>query len=510
MKKLYITLIGSVFFCFFSTAQITCNAAFNFAPDPSNSLVYHFQHQSTSTGAVVGSGFFYRTQFYFGDGTSHRDSVYIGWQGGFSHTYNGPGIYPLVLEQEVVDSANGNVVCTSYAYDTITIATSASCQAGFAANQSSSGSLTISFQNASLNTQSSGYSRFYVWDFGDGNTSSAFSPTHTYGGVAMYQVTLWAYAIDVNGVDTLCSSVVSQLVEPGIADSCEVDFSWNQQGSGLMVNFTDYSTSFAVDTNQAKALSKAYLWDFGDGIFSTLKNPTHTYQALGSYSAKLVVTTEDTVQQSVFCVDSMVRTVSLTYPAPSCNALYELDSINSGASNVNIYNYSTPAINDPDLNVTYTWDFGDGITSNQAFPQHSFTGNGPYNVCLTVSAVDSLGYSCSSTYCRQIGIDSLGNVTYKNSGFTLNVMDPNTVVGDKEYEVLDIQVYPNPAFNSVNVEGMTDGGEWALYNIQGGIVAEGILEPGESKVNFGTKKHGLYILLLKSGSQSKSIKISIK
>lgn len=510
MKKFHIASIMSVLLAFSAMAQITCNAAFNVTPDPSSSLMYNFQPQSTSTGAVVGSGYFYRTKFYFGDGTSRWDSIYVGWQGGFSHYYNSPGIYALMLEQEVVDSANGNVLCTSYAYDTITIATAVACAADFSSYQASSGSATISFQNNSYNSTSPMFNRFYSWDFGDGNSSTAFSPSHTYGSGANYQVTLFTYALDTNGVDTLCSSSKSRMVDPGKTDSCSMGFIWNQQASTLKVDFTDYSFSYAVDTNQANALSSQHNWDFGDGAVSTQKNPEHTYATLGAYTVTLFVTVMDTVQQSVFCQDTVARIVNLTYPNPSCNAAFGLDSVNSGNGNVNIYNYSTPAINDPNLIVNYSWDFDDGTTSNQPFPSHTFQTGGPYNVCLTVSAVDSLNYSCTDTYCVRIGFDSLGNVIYKNSGFTLNVLDPSATVGEKEYKMLDVKVYPNPASNFVNVEGLKEGAEWNLYNIQGAQIENGYLELSESKIDFGSQKSGLYILSLKSGNTLKSIKLSIK
>ena len=47
------------------------------------------------------------------------------------------------------------------------------------------------------------------------------------------------------------------------------------------------------------------------------------------------------------------------------------------------------------------WEFGDGSTSSEINPVHVFNSQGPYNVCLTITA-DSLGIFCTDTYCEEI------------------------------------------------------------------------------------------------------------
>lgn len=50
---------------------------------------------------------------------------------------------------------------------------------------------------------------------------------------------------------------------------------------GQPIQFTDASESFAP--------IESYFWDFGDGSTSTLQNPQHTYQAIGTYQVKMVI-----------------------------------------------------------------------------------------------------------------------------------------------------------------------------------------------------------------------------
>src|SRR5690606_29243850 len=305
------------------------------------------------------------------------------------------------------------------------------------------------------------------------------NPTHTYSTAGTYLVQL-NVVLNQNGV-LQCTDSIVKVVRAGAVDTCSTYFThYPSSGNINEINFQNLSQAGSVVYPYT---IQSYEWYFGDGNGSSQENPVHTYSQLGNYQVTLISYAKDSLTQAVFCTDTFVNTINVNYPAPSCRARYYLDSMNSSATNVNIYNSSTPSPSHPTYTVSYQWDFGDGSTSNQAFPSHTFQSSGTYNVCVTVSAVDTNNQTCTDTYCRQIGVDSLGNIIYKNSstGFTLNVLDPNTV-GQKEYKELNVRVYPNPTSGFVNVEGMTEVGEWTLYNIQGASVAGGHLDAGESRI----------------------------
>ncbi|MBV6405765.1 MAG: hypothetical protein GFGODING_02546 [Flavobacteriales bacterium] len=90
---------------------------------------------------------------------------------------------------------------------------------------------------------------------------------------------------------------------------------------------------------------------------------------------------------------------------------------------------------------TYFWDFGDGTTSTAPFPTHTYSGNGPYLLCLTVS-----GFGCTDTYCDSVGVDSTGMILpmgVQSQGFTINVMGGSTTID--EVDPLDgLVLAPNP------------------------------------------------------------------
>jgi hypothetical protein len=92
--------------------------------------------------------------------------------------------------------------------------------------------------------------------------------------------------------------------------------------------------------------------------------------------------------------------------------------------------------------VAWEWDFGDGTTKTGQYPQHTYNGYGVYNICLSITAVDG-NDTCYSTYCDSVGIDTSGNLVYKD-GFTVNVIDPATfgLEGPKLRQA--VSLYPNP------------------------------------------------------------------
>ncbi|MCB0856078.1 MAG: PKD domain-containing protein, partial [Bacteroidetes bacterium] len=112
------------------------------------------------------------------------------------------------------------------------------------------------------------------WDFGDGNTSNAQFPVHTYGQVGTYSVSL--YVEDQNGCsDSVVKPALISLTGP-VADFIP-DSAKACPGENIL--FTDTSTP---DTTII-----SWFWDFGDGNTSEDINPTHRYVRSGKYTVVL-------------------------------------------------------------------------------------------------------------------------------------------------------------------------------------------------------------------------------
>lgn len=132
------------------------------------------------------TGTYTTTEWDFGD-----LSTTTAGPGDITHTYASPGTYHVILQ--INDGAGG--LCNAGFNDSITV-TFPSVAANFSYVASGTGPYTVNFTNTSSGAAS------YMWDFGDGDTSSAENPVHDYDSCS-YTVNL--SAIDSNGCisDTL-------------------------------------------------------------------------------------------------------------------------------------------------------------------------------------------------------------------------------------------------------------------------------------------------------------------
>jgi PKD repeat protein len=144
--------------------------------------------------------------------------------------------------------------------------------ADFVAYPDSANPTTFHFLDQSYGDVSSWY-----WNFGDGDTSAVENPVHTYpSGFVPYDVCL-----EVDGGDGSCTSVSCDTVLPG-AVGCQAIFAeYPDTLHEYGVHFEDHSV-WGVDQ---------WLWDFGDGTTSTLKNPDHIYSHAGTYPICLTIHT---------------------------------------------------------------------------------------------------------------------------------------------------------------------------------------------------------------------------
>jgi PKD repeat protein len=120
---------------------------------------------------------------------------------------------------------------------------------------------------------------FYDWDFGDGNTSTAADPSHTYATEGTYDVSLTV--TDYNGGSDTASY------------SLAVDDGFNTPPHAVITSIIcsdktcDFDGSGSTDSDGSV---RGYAWDFGDGTNDSGETTTRTYANYGTYTASLVVT----------------------------------------------------------------------------------------------------------------------------------------------------------------------------------------------------------------------------
>lgn len=138
--------------------------------------------------------------------------------------------------------------------------------AGFSSEQSEINYLEYTFSNTSTGATS------YLWDFGDGNTSTEESPTHVYDVHNTYTVTLTATN------DANLSTTLTQTID--IQAPVTADFTYE-------VDPNNYRTYSFMDASEDAVM---LLWEFGDGFQFTGMNPSHTYAEDGIYTVTLTAT----------------------------------------------------------------------------------------------------------------------------------------------------------------------------------------------------------------------------
>lgn len=232
----------------------------------------------------------------------------------------------------------------------------------------------VSFFN--YTTETGGYAT-YQWDFGDNTSSTDHSPYKNYPDKGVYTVKLLAK--DNNG----CVDSAKKQIK---VSSVSADFTVTTS----FVNNSGCPPVIARFTNTSVNYTSSY-WDFGDGSFSTISNPSHTYTYAGKYKVKLKVVgdadTEDEYEQEVE-VKGPYATITT--------------SSNGGCLTKEI-EFKVEALNA----VNFAWDFTDGnvTETTDATIKHTFKDPGIYKPRLILS--DQAGCKGTAFLKDPIVIDKL-------------------------------------------------------------------------------------------------------
>jgi PKD repeat protein/subtilisin family serine protease len=234
------------------------------------------------------------------------------------------------------------------------IAGSGPCpQADFSVNPTGGPApLQVQFTNLSSGVISS-----YAWNFGDGGTSSQPNPAHTYAAPGVYDVTLTVSGLSGTGTETKTAYI--QAYSPSQADFSSTPTSGL---APLEVQFTD----------QSSGVISSYAWNFGDGGTSSQQNPTHTFSAPGVYDVTLAV-------NGPSGSSTETKTAYIQVYGPSDADFNANPTSGPVPLEVQFTDQSSGEI------ASYAWNFGDGGTSSQKNPLHTFTASGVYDVTLSVN-----------------------------------------------------------------------------------------------------------------------------
>ncbi len=399
-----------------------------------------FTDHSTPTPGSTLAGYYWS----FGDGTTASSGV-----PSITHAYSLAGTYNV--KEIITDNIGCMDTLVSHTHPVVTRPTAAFS----AATLSICNHRSVHFINSSSSIIGS------LWMFGDGDTSTATSPTHFYNTPGTYSVTLVVYSA-LGCTDTLTKTsyiLVKPLPIPSftMSDSFAVC-------SPFSVHFTN--TSIGATTT---------FWTFGDGTSSSVTNPSDVYITPGYYRVKLLAinalscsdtaighvnlfgysgaftcapvtgcsplpvhfhgtfssvatviwdfsdgvtsppTTIDTISHTYLSSGAFVPKLILTDSFGCTNFSIGADTIKIGHLAVGFIATPIPVCQGNPITfhdttsgsispiTSWLWTFGPGYTSTLSSPSFTYTTSGTYPVTLT--ATSSMG--CSGTVTRNIVVNSL-------------------------------------------------------------------------------------------------------
>jgi gliding motility-associated-like protein len=200
----------------------------------------------------------------------------------------------------------------------------------------------------------------YSWSFGNGSSSVIAEPSVVYSQPGTYTVKLRAWN-PFGDEDEISQNIV-------IHPNPRVNFYATDTifCAKKTVNFTSHI--------QSNTSIKNYTWDFGDGTLGYIPNPRKTYNDAGLFDVSLVVVDSNNCRSDT----TKVRYIqSNRIPI----AQFQLEEIKSCKNNVAIIPNN---LSNRFLNTTFLWNFGDGNTSTDYHPNHSYLKFGTYSVSLKV------------------------------------------------------------------------------------------------------------------------------
>jgi len=284
-------------------------------------------------------------------------------------------------------------------------------------------SMSIVFRSYSTDAAS------YLWDFGDGTTSTEANPDYTYTTGGSYNVKLTTTSSD--GLTAIDSVEVSPIF---------VDFNFSN---------IDSKVTFENLTSGAKSL----VWNFGDGETLTWSaedteqdasfSPSHIYKTADTFEATLTAT--NFLDAQVTVSKNIEGLVLSTVP----DFTFDVNGLAVQFTDASL------------LATSHIWDFGDGTTSTEVNPLHVFPAEATYDVTLTTT--NEAGVSKSETKAVPVGavkptfkaivLNGTGDDFQGETGDNADAWDmtPNSTVKDDVAGVVDSPyraLWYNSALNS--------------------------------------------------------------
>lgn len=313
----------------------------------------------------------------------------------------------------------------------------------------------------------------YSWDFGDGSTSMAESPTHDWKGKLGPKTITFKISLDNGCSNTIVKDLVV-LTQPTpsftAADVC----------SGEDVVFVNNTSWTQGDIS--------YKWDFGDGTTTTTSDPSK------KYVTSVTLTPKVTLYAYIAggCADSITQEITINEAPRTCDFVVKPDYA-FGFYGVNVEPMNANGVVGGQNNVDYTWVFEGGgnfrTKDVNAAQGYDFPQDGPYDITMRAT-MRQTGCMCTAT-----------------KTFVMNRADA------KSLSTIGVAVYPNPASNFVNVLTSSDFGSnitIQLTSMSGQVMKSMNSAAGFTQLNVSNFSNGVYMIQISNGVNVLTRKITIQ
>jgi PKD repeat protein len=368
-----------------------------------------------------------------------------------SHTYNKFTTYNAVLVTSTTFGCKDSVI------KQVTLRQSPA--ASFTNTSAKCNNEAITFTNSS--TVPAGSTNNYVWDFGDGKTSSDQDPIHQFDAPGTYTISL--KSLSTNGCEGKIETMVTINLKPSAG------FEAKDVCKGSVTNFVN--GSFSTDN-----ASLTYDWTFDNSTSSTLTNPSVTYGAAGTYNVSLKATHPNG------CVDVVTTPVKVfALPIADINS-------NSRKTGDGAMEFKTNASG---TGYTYLWLFGDGGKSYDQNPTYLYEASGLMIVHLTVTSGDGCTSSAADTILiNKLGVDNASGIA--NS----------------------VSVYPNPSAGKFVVDctnAANDINNISVVDMMGRTIINNVEvnNAGIAEVDLTTVAAGIYYLNISGLTGTHTVKLNV-
>ena len=308
--------------------------------------------------------------------------------------------------------------------------------------------LKVSFTNTT--TAASNAAKFQ-WDLGNGNSSNNKDAAAIYSAEQNYTVTLTVTDNNITSSKTMSITVFKNPVPSFTVNAA----------SGC----TPFSVAFTSTSSLGTGTKGYYYWDFGDGTTldfdSSYQSVNHIYSTSGSYTIRFQVKTNTGCSPVLLTQNSFINVQSKPIAAYTRSKAY----LCSAGDEITFINNSSAV-----SGASYLWKFGDGSTSTEISPNHTYSTVGIFSDSLIVTnptGCSDTTFSPTPIYCAQFLTDFVVPQTGLCAGSAINLTNISKPIPDVANWYFSSQSAATSSFNVTKIFNKEGSYTIKLVNLYG-------------------------------------------